>query len=166
MVRTIFSIILVSLFIAGISIFTPQYEAYSQDDVRLGCCKTVEGTPSCIGCGEVGFKCAIDGALCDETDSFTLGEICIQSSIAEEAECHVAESATGCCALSQDICNDDIAFESCGGQHWFDGMACASVPICLSSASSSGFVDWIFLAGAFVVVIILLIKFRSKRHNS
>jgi hypothetical protein len=156
---------LASVLVAVCFLTTPHF-SNAQDNVSLGCCKTVEGTPSCVGCGEEGLKCAIDGALCAETDSFSLGEICVDSEIAGEAECRVAESATGCCVISQDQCEDNVAFDSCSGQHWFDGTACASIPICLTSASSSGFIDIIILAAAFVIVIFLLMKFRRKRHGT
>lgn len=136
----------------------------AQESVSLGCCKTVEGTPSCVGCGE-GANCAIDGSLCVETNSFSLGEYCIDSTVAEEAECRVAESKSGCCVVSEGQCSDNETVNTCTGQHWFEGAACSSVPACEPAASSSGFIDWIIIAAAFVIVILLLMKFRRKRHG-
>lgn len=158
--------ILTSVFLITLLFFPAlQRSVVAQDTVSLGCCKTVEGTPSCVGCGDGGANCAIDGSLCVETNSFTLGEYCIDSTVAEQAECRVAESKSGCCVVSEGQCSDDESFNTCAGHHWFEGTECSSVPPCASPVASSGFIDWIILAGAFVVVIFLLMKFRRKRHG-
>lgn len=158
------SIFTSAFFLAALLLIPIQY-SFSQDDISLGCCKTVKGNPSCVGCGEGDLKCAIDGSLCVETNSFTLDEMCIDSQIAEEAECRPAEGKSGCCVVSEDQCTNNVVFESCKGQHWFEGAECTSVPACSPPVATSGFVDWIILAGAFVIVLLLLIKFRRKRHG-
>lgn len=159
--------ILTSAFLlVGLFFLTTAEFGYSQDNVSLGCCKTVEGTPACQGCGEGGLKCSIDGQLCPETSNFSLGEVCAQSPLAGEAECYPPEIPTGCCVESTDKCSDNTNFDSCTGQHWFEGSACSAVPTCVAASGSSGFIDWIILAAAFVVVIFLLMKFRRKRHGS
>jgi hypothetical protein len=78
------SIITIFILVIGLLLLIPD-KGYCQGNESLGCCKTVEGTPACVGCGEWGLKCAIDGDLCAETDSFTLGEVCIDSELADEA---------------------------------------------------------------------------------
>jgi len=156
------SIITVFILVVGLLLLIPD-NGYCQGNESLGCCKTVEGTPACVGCGEGGLKCAIDGDLCAETDSFTLGEVCIDSELADEAECRVAESATGCCVQSQNQCSDGIAFESCGGQYWYDGAECSQIPECAPPAKSSDLIDWGILVAAIVIVMYLLVKFRRKK---
>lgn len=135
----------------------------SQENVSLGCCKTAKGTPACVGCGEWGLKCAIEASLCDEYNSFSLGEYCIDSEIAGEAECRAAETQKGCCLTSQNQCADNVAFNSCGGVKWYDGTACSEVAECVPPAKTSGVVDWAILAAALVIVLFLLVKFRKKK---
>ena len=160
------SIFLCALLITGMFFLATSDSGYSQENVSLGCCKTVVGTPACEGCGDTGLKCAIDGQLCPETSNFSLGEVCAQSPIAGEAECYPPEIPTGCCVESTDKCSDNTNFNSCAGQHWFEGTACSAIPQCGPTAKSSGFIDWAILAAAFVVVIFLLMKFRRRRHGS
>ncbi len=138
---------------------------FSQENISLGCCKTVVGTPACEGCGDGGLKCAIDGQLCPETSNFSLGEVCAESPIAGEAECYAPETPTGCCVESTDKCSDNTTIDSCTGQHWFEGSACSEVPQCSKASSPSRIIDWIILGAAFAVVAILLMKFRRKRHG-
>ena len=166
MLRIVISIIFISLLTTGITIITPQNVAFSQDDISLGCCKTAKGTPECVGCGEGGLKCAVDGSLCDEYHSFELGEVCVFSELASEAECRDAESETGCCVTGRNECSDGVAFDSCQGKHWFDGAECSQIPECAPAKKSAGYIDWIILVAAFVIVIALLLKFRSGRRKS
>ena len=159
------SIFLSALLIAGMFFLANSDSGYSQESVSLGCCKTVEGTPACEGCGDGGLKCAIDGSFCPETSNFSLGQVCAESPVAGQAECYDPQTS-GCCVTAQTQCSDDVNFNSCTGQHWFEGTACSAIPQCGPSAKSSGFIDWVILAAAFVVVIFLLMKFRRRRHGS
>ncbi|MGB2692530.1 MAG: hypothetical protein WBC96_08540 [Thermodesulfobacteriota bacterium] len=159
------SILISAFLIVGLSFLAAPESALSQENVSLGCCKTVVGTPACEGCGEGGLKCAIDGQLCPETSNFSLGEVCAESSIAGEAECYAPEIPTGCCVDSANKCSDDTNFDSCTGQHWFEGAACSVVPACSIASSPSRLIDWVILGAAFAVVVLLLMKFRRKRHG-
>ncbi len=159
------SIFLSALLIAGMFFLATSDSGYSQENISLGCCKTVVGTPACEGCGDTGLKCAMDGSFCPETSNFSLGQVCAESPVAGEAECYDAQTS-GCCVTAQTQCSDDVNFNSCTGQHWFEGTACSAIPQCGPSPKSSGFIDWVILAAAFVVVIFLLMKFRRRRHGS
>ncbi len=159
------SILTSTFLLVGLFLLTTAEFGYSQENVSLGCCKTVTGTPACEGCGEGGLKCAIDGQLCPETSNFSLGEVCAESSIAGEAECYPPETPTGCCVDSANKCSDNTNFDSCTGQHWFEGAACSEVPQCSIASSPSRIIDWVILGAAFAVVVLLLMKFRRKRHG-
>lgn len=158
-------IYIVALLLTGLFFLATLESGYSQESVSLGCCKTVKGTPACVGCGENGANCAVDGSLCVETDSFTLGEVCIESPVAGEAECRPPESATGCCIDSEDKCTDEVSFDACTGQHWFEASACSTVAFCMPEQSSN-IIDRIILVLAFVIVIVLLVLFRKKKTKA
>ena len=159
------SILTSGFLIAGLFFLTTPEYGFSQENVSLGCCKTVVGTPACEGCGDGGLKCAIDGSLCPETSNFSLGQVCAESSVAGEAECYDVQTPTGCCVNSENKCSDDENFETCTGQRWFEGASCSSVPLC-DPAKSSKLIDWIILAAAIIIVLYILIKFRRKRHGA
>lgn len=152
--------------LAGLFFLTTAQIGYSQNNVSLGCCKTVVGTPACEGCGDTGLKCAIDGQLCSETSNFTLGEVCAESPVAGEAECYAPEVQTGCCVESTDKCSDNINFDSCAGQHWFEGASCKDVPSCVADPDSTNFLAYVILGAVFAIIALLLMKFRRKRHGS
>ncbi|MEM7008852.1 MAG: hypothetical protein AAF462_06920 [Thermodesulfobacteriota bacterium] len=137
---------------------------YSQESISLGCCKTVKGTPECVGCGDGEANCAVDGSLCVETNSFTLSQICINSSLAGEAECRPAQG-NGCCVEAEAKCSDDVTIDSCSGQHWFEGSSCSDVPSC-TPQDSSDFLDTIIIILAVLIVIVLLVLFRRKKPRA
>lgn len=159
------TIYITALLLTGLFFLATLESGFSQETVSLGCCKTVKGTPACVGCGEGGANCAVDGSLCVETDSFTLDEVCIESSVAGEAECRPPKSATGCCIDSEDKCTDAVSFDMCSGQHWFEGSACLAVAQC-SATQPSHITDKIIIVLAFVIVIVLLIMFRRKKPKA
>lgn len=159
------SILALAFLIVGLFLVAASESGLSQENVSLGCCKTVEGVPACEGCGDGGLKCAIDGRLCPETSNFSLGQVCAESSIAGEAECYDVETPTGCCVDSENQCSDNTNFDSCTGQHWFESAACSVVPGCSIVSSPSKLVDRIILAAAFVIVLYVLVRFRRKRHR-
>ncbi len=156
-------IYIAALLLSGLFFLTTTQDGFSQESVSLGCCKTVKGTPACVGCGEEGANCAVDGSLCVETDSFTLDEICIESSVAGEAECRPPEGS-GCCVDSQDKCTDE-SFDTCTGQHWFEGSACSTVAMC-SPTLPSYYTDKIIIVLAILIVLVLLVLFRRKRPGA
>ena len=135
---------------------------FAQENVSLGCCKTVKGKPECVGCGDGGANCAVDGSLCVETNSFTLDQICIESELAGQAECRPPKGE-GCCVDAQNTCSDNVAFDACSGQHWFESTECSAVSMCEPDDSSS-FTDRIIIILAIAIVIVLLILFRRKKH--
>ena len=137
--------------------------SYAQENVSLGCCKTVKGKPECVGCGDGEANCAVDGSLCVETNSFTLNQICINSEIAGEAECR-PHQGEGCCVVSENTCSDNVAFDACSGQHWFEATECSAVAMCEPDDSSS-FTDRIIIVLAILIVIVLLILFRRKKPS-
>ncbi len=147
------------ILICGLFILTT--ESHAQENVSLGCCKTVEGTPKCVGCGEGGSNCAVDGSLCVETNQFDLGQICIQSTLASQAECRPPEG-NGCCVEEVDKCTDNVSFNACKGQHWFEASACSSVAMC-TPAAPTALTDKIVIVLAILIVIALLVFFRRKR---
>ena len=136
---------------------------YAQDNVSLGCCKTVKGKPTCVGCGDGVANCAVDGSLCVETNSFTLSEICIDSELAGQAECRPAEG-NGCCVDAENSCSDDVAFDSCSGQHWFEATQCSAVVMCMPDKPAN-ITDRIITVLAILIVIVLLILFRRKKPD-
>ncbi len=135
--------------------------SYAQDNVSLGCCKTVKGKPECVGCGDGEANCAVDGSLCVETNSFTLSEICINSELAGQAECRPAEGS-GCCVDSENSCSDDVQFDACSGQHWFEATSCSAVVMCMPDKAAN-ITDKIIIVLAIAIVIVLLILFRRKK---
>ena len=96
---------------------------FSQETLSLGCCKTVKGTPACVGCGDGGLKCAIDASLCSETNRFTLDQVCAESPIAGQAECYEVQTPAGCCMDSENKCESDVNIDTCSG-----------LPLCLFTA--------------------------------
>ena len=153
-----------SIFMVAFLFLTVSQITYSQETLSLGCCVTVKGTPTCVGCGDDGLNCAIDGSLCVETNSFTLGKVCTNSSMAEEAVCEVP-TTTGCCVASEGSCTENVNFDSCSAQHWFEGSSCSDIPEC-SPAEESNFLDRIIIILAVLIVIVLLILFRRKRPHA
>ncbi len=150
------------ILICGLFILTT--ESHAQQNVGLGCCKTVEGTPKCVGCGEGGSNCAVDGSLCVETNSFSLDQICIQSTLADQAECRPPQGE-GCCVEQVDNCTDNVSFNDCKGKHWFEASACSAVALC-TPAPPSALTDKIIIVLAIIIVIVLLALFRRRKPAS
>lgn len=165
MPRFRFSYFTVTLLIIGIFFLTTANYSQSQESISLGCCKTVKGTPACVGCGDGGLKCAIDGSLCVETNLFELNLVCAESSTAGEAICQAAQT-NGCCVTSQGDCSGDVSFESCQGQHWFETASCSAVPMCSPAEPSSGHLDRNIIIIVGLVVILALILYRIKRPRA
>ena len=162
MPRFRFSYFAVTLLIFGIFFLTT---ANAQESISLGCCKTVTGTPACVGCGDGGLNCAIDGSLCVETNFFELGLVCAESSIAGEAICEAAQT-NGCCVTSKGDCADDVSFDSCQGQHWFEDASCSVVPMCSPAEPSNGHLDRNIIIIVVLVVILALVLYRIKRPGA
>ena len=160
-----FSFFTATFLIIGFLFLTINKDALSQESISLGCCKTVVGTPACVGCGDGGLKCAIDSSLCVETDFFQLAAVCAQSSIAEEAICEAAQN-TGCCVTSQDNCADDVSFDSCTGQHWFQDAACSAVPQCAPPEQSSTHIDRNIIILAILIIIVAFILYRRRKPSA
>ena len=156
---------LAAIFLIGLLFLTVPKVSLSQETMSLGCCKTVKGTPACVGCGDGGLSCAIDGALCVETDLFELNLVCAESSIAGEAICQEAQ-ASGCCVTAEANCADNISFDSCKGQHWFDGVSCSSVAMCAPVEPSSDHLVRNIVMIAILVVIVAFILFRRLRPSA
>ena len=100
--------------------------------------------------------------MCVETNSFTLDQICIESELAGEAECR-APQGNGCCVDSENSCTDDVSFEACTAQHWYEATACSAVAMC--EPATSNLTDRIIIVLAILIVIVLLILFRRKRPD-
>lgn len=164
MPRCRFSYVSVALLICGLFFLATAKDSQSQDNISLGCCKTVKGTPACVGCGDGDLNCAIDGSLCVETNFFELNVVCAQSSVAEEAICREAQS-NGCCAVSQGECTDDVSFDSCQGQHWFETATCSAVAMCSLAGPSSAHLDRNIII-VVVIVILALIFYRIRKPRS
>jgi len=161
-----FSYFAVTLLIFGLLFLTTANDSQSQDSISLGCCKTVSGTPTCVGCGDGGLKCAIDGSLCVETNFFELDIVCAESSIAGEAICQDAQT-NGCCVISQGDCADDVSFDSCQGQHWFEVASCSAVPMCAQpEQQSSSHLDRNILIIVILIVILALIMYRVRKPRA
>lgn len=160
------STIISTILFTGLFLIPMAQFSHSQSNVSLGCCKTVEGTAACVGCGDGGLRCSVDGQLCPETSSFTLGEVCAESPVAGEAECYPPQVPTGCCVQSKQKCSDNTDIDSCTGQHWFEGASCSEVPACVAAPDTTNFLDYVILGAVFAIVAILLMKFRRKRHGS
>ncbi len=154
------SILTSALLVAGLFFLTTAHLGYAQENLSLGCCISPENDGTCEGCG--GLKCSIDGSLCPETSNFTLGEVCAKSPIAGEAECYPVQTS-GCCVDSQNKCSDNVNFDTCGGQHWFEGSACSDVPECVASSKDSLSLLQILLIA--LVAVIVFSAIREYRRN-
>ncbi len=165
MLRLRFSYFAATVLIIGFLFLTITKDALSQESISLGCCKTVTGTPACVGCGDGGLKCAIDSSLCVETNFFTLNEVCAESSIAEEAICQAAQT-TGCCVTSQDNCADDVSLDSCTGQKWFEDAACSVIPLCAQAEQPATHVDRTIIIIVILVVIVAYTLYRRRKPSA
>lgn len=165
MPRFRFSYFVVTLVVLGLFSLTIASDSQSQENISLGCCKTVKGTPACVGCGDGDLSCAIDGSLCVETNFFELSTVCAYSSTAGEAICQTPQS-NGCCVISQGNCSEDVSFDSCQGQHWFDAASCSAVPMCSAAEPSSGHYDRNIIMIVVLVVVLALVLFRLKRPRA
>lgn len=165
MTRFQLSYFAVTLLIFGFLFFNTATDSESQETISLGCCKTVKGTPACVGCGDGDLNCAIDGSLCVETNFFELSTVCAYSSTAGEAICQTPQS-NGCCVTSQGNCADSVSFDSCQGQHWFEAASCSSVPMCSAAEPSSGHYDRNIIMIVVLVVVLALVFFRIRRPRA
>jgi len=160
------SILTSAFLIAGLFFLTTTHSGNTQENLSLGCCKTVVGAPACEGCGDGGLKCAIDGPLCPETSNFTLGQVCAASPIAGDAECYDAQTS-GCCVNSEDKCADDVNFDTCTGRHWFEGADCTEVPQCAASSKDSlSLLQFLLIALAIVIVFSAIREYRKNKSRA